>query len=264
MSTIIEHFLATRRQQPGVNHRYLSVPFAEGALGYHPAALSSQLFNYNMAQIIGGGMTPNLSTSLTVPGFSVTTGGTADATAYSTTGGLLMTLASDDNFDMTLDSSRAFTPTSGRWYFMLSRFQVSAITGEGFFLGFTTGAGDAALPFGTEYTDCLALKKAIASGDVYGRARGNSGTAVSTAAKLGTMVNDTEIEAGLLFYLHASNPQGYYFYNGAITEFSATQKTQLGAVLTTPPTMYATIHGTGVTGTNPTITVTSFLAGEIL
>jgi hypothetical protein len=36
---------------------------------------------------------------------------------------------------------------------------------------------------------------------------------------------------------------------------------QINALLTTPQTMYWTIHGTGVTATNPTMTITSFIAG---
>ena len=46
-----------------------------------------------------------------------------------------------------------------------------------------------------------------------------------------------------------------------ITAFTSDQLTQLAAILTSPPTMYWTIHATGVTATNPTLDVTSFLAG---
>lgn len=231
-----------------------------------PANLFAQLTEKNMAQLIGGGMTPNLSTTLVVPGFTVTTGGTGDVTGYSTTGGLVMTLASDDNFDMTLDSVLAVTPTTGKWYGMVARIQTSAVTGAGIKIGLTTGGGAAALPFGTNYTDVVAISKEIADASVVGTCRGNSGTAAASS-EFGDMVNDTEVEVGFAFYLHATTPQGYWSYKTAtaekatITAFTSSQLTQVAAILTSPPTMYWTIHGTGVTATNPTITVTSFMAG---
>lgn len=230
-----------------------------------PANMLSRMFEKNMAQIIGGGGNPNLGTSLTVPGYTVTTGGTADATAYSTTGGLLMTLASDDNFDMTLDSALNVTPTTGKWYSMLARITVSGATALGFKIGLTTGAGDAALPFGTNYTDVVAISKAIASANVVGTCRGNSGTAADSST-LGA-ISTTEVEVGFAFFLHATTPAGYWSYKTAaaetptITAFTSAQLTQVAGILTSPPTMFWTIHGTGVTGTNPTLNVTSFLAG---
>ncbi len=236
------------------------VPVEDKVAGMQPAFMVASLFGKNMAQIIGGGMTPNLSTSLTVPGFDVVTGGTSDATGYSTSGGLLMTLASDDNFDMTLDSELTFTPVTGKWYHLTARIGVSAITGIGFKIGLTTGGSAAALPFGTNYTDVVGFSKPIASAAMVGTVRGNSGTAADTGT-LATMVNATEIEIGFAFYLHATEPKGYWVVDGVETAFSAAQLAQVVAILTTAPAMFWTIHATGVTATTPTLTITSFMAG---
>ena len=158
-----------------------------------PANLFAQMFEKNMAPIIGGGLSPNFGTSLTVPGFTATVGGTGDATAISTTGGLLITCPTDDDFNMDFASVLAVTPTTGKWYGMTARIQVSAITGIGFRLGLGAAA---VLPFTTDYTDFVGISKPIASADVQGRCRGNSGTAAELATALGTMVNDTEVEVG--------------------------------------------------------------------
>ncbi len=250
---------------PSVYSRIMHLQDPSGDGFRLPANQFVAMTEKNMAQYIGAGVNPNLSTSLTVPGFTVTTGGTGDATGYSTTGGLLMTLASDDNFDMTADSALAVTPTSGKWYGMVARITVSGATALGFKIGLTTGAGDAALPFGTNYTDVVAISKAIASASVLGTVRGNSDTAADSAT-LGT-ISTAEVEVGMCFYLHATAPQGYFTYKAAtdtkptVTAFTAAQLAELALILTSPPTMYWTIHGTGVTGTNPTLNVTSFMAG---
>lgn len=229
-----------------------------------PANIFAQLFEKNMAPIIGGAYPVDVGT-LTVPGWTVTTGGTGDAIAAHTDGGLLLTAASDDNFDMTLDSVLAVTPTTGKWYSMVARITVSGATALGFKLGLTTGAGAAALPFGTNYTDVVAISKAIASAAVLGTCRGNSGTAADSGT-LGT-ISTAEVEVGFAFYLHATTPQGYFSYKTAtadaptFTAMTSDQLAQIAAILTSPPTMYWTIHITGVTGTNPTLAVTSFIAG---
>jgi len=236
------------------------VPLEDGSGGMQPALLVGNLLEKNMAPIIGGGLNQDYATSLTVPGWTVTTGGTGDATANATTGGLLATLASDDNFDMTLDSVLAVTPTTGKWYHLAARMQVSDATGIGFKIGLTTGGSAAALPFGTNYTDVVAFSKPIASAAMVGTCRGNSGTAADTAT-LATVVAATEIEIGFAFYCHATAAQGYWVVNDTVTGMSAAQLAQINALLTTPQTMYWTIHGTGVTATNPTMTITSFIAG---
>jgi hypothetical protein len=229
-----------------------------------PANLFSQLFEKNMAPIIGGGINQDYGTSLTVPGFTATVGGTSDATAYSTAGGLLITTPSDDDFNVNLESVLAVTPTTGKWYGMAARIQVSHATEIGFRLGL---GNSQALPFTTDYTDFFGISKAIASADVYGRVRGNSGTAAESSSALGTIVADTEIEVGVCVYLHASNPAGVFTYKTAsagvptVTPFTANQLTQLAAILTSPPTSYWNIHATGTTGQNRTMTVTSFIAG---
>lgn len=229
-----------------------------------PANLFAQLFEKNMAPIIGGGLNLDYSTSLTVPGFTATTGGTGDATAHSTTGGLLITTPSDDDFNMNLESVLAVTPTSGKWYGMAARIQVSHATEIGFRLGL---GNTQALPFTTDYTDFVGISKAIASANVLGRVRGNSGTAAESSSALGVIVADTEIEVGMCFYLHATQQSGYFTYKTAtadvptVTPFTADQLTQLAAILTTPPTSYWNIHATGTTGQNRTMTVTSFIAG---
>lgn len=263
MATTLNVRPQPRQGPPSIRNRWLHYQDTDGDGCRMPANLFARLFEKNMAPIIGGGSNINLGTSLTVPGFTATVGGTGDATAMSTTGGLLITCPSDDDFNMDFASVLAVTPTTGKWYGMLARITVSGATA----LGFRLGLGAAAvLPFTTDYTDFVGISKAIASADVMGRVRGNSGTAAETSAALG-VISTTEVEVGYACYLHATKPAGYFTYKTAaaetptVTQFTSDQLTQLAAILTSPPTMYHTIHATGVTGTNPTIDVTSFMAG---
>jgi hypothetical protein len=252
-----------REGPPSIRSRKLHFEDQYGDGHRLPANLFASLFEKDMAPIISGGICPDLSTSLTVPGFTVTSGGTADATAYSTAGGILITTPSDDDFNMNLESSLAFTPATGKWYGMVARIQVSHATQIGFRLGF---GNSQALPFTTDYTDFVGISKAITSANVLGRVRGNSGTAADTGT-LGAIVADTEIEVGFCCFLHATTQEGYFTYKTAtadaptVTAFTSDQLTQLAAILTTPPTCYWNIHCTGTTGQNRTMTVTSFMAG---
>lgn len=266
MSTNREVRYPTKKGPPSIRSRKLHFFDDDNNDGARlPANIVSRMFEKNMAPIIGGGV--GFGASLTAfPGWSITTGGTADALVDHTLGGILMTAASDSDFDMTLDSVMTVTPTTDKWYSMLARIQASADDGIGFKLGLTTGAGAAALPFGTNYTDVVAISKEIADATVVGTCRGNSGTAANSG-DLGDIADATEVEVGFCFYLHATKPQGFWYYKTltadapTVTAFTANQKTQVAAILTSPPTMYWTIHITGVTGTNPTLAVTSFLAG---
>jgi hypothetical protein len=253
-----------REGPPSISSRTQHFEDAKGDGHRLPANFFAQLFEKNMAPVIGGGMNLDYGTSLTVPGWTVTVGGTGDATAYSTTGGILLTTPSDDDFNVNLESVLTFTPTTGKWYGMAARIQVNHATE----IGFRMGIGNSqALPFTTDYTEFVGISKAIASANVMGRARGNSGTAAETAAALGVIVADTEIEVGFCFYLHATTPQGYFTYKTAtasdpsITAFTADQNAQVAAILTTPPACYWNINATGTTGQNRTMTVTSFIAG---
>jgi hypothetical protein len=224
---------------------------------YLPANLLANLFECDMGPQLGGQF------RYTAGDWTVTTGGTGDTQADAVTsgGGLLITAASDDNFDTTLDWTAVATPVSGKRYALLARIQVSDATGIGFRIGITTGGGAAALPFGTDYTDQVTISKAIASALVVGKVRGNSGTAADTGT-LGTIVASTEIEVGFEVYVHATTPAGAFFYNGVRTPMTADQLAQVVLLLTTPATCYWTIHVTGVTATNPTLLVTSLVAGR--
>jgi hypothetical protein len=233
------------------------VPVEDGSGGMSPAFLVGNLLEKNMAPIIGGGINQDYGTSLTVPGFTATVGGTGDATGFSTAGGLLITCPSDDDFNVDLASVLSVTPTTGKWYHMAARVQVSDATG----IGFKIGLGAAAvLPFTTNYTDVVAFSKPIASASVVGTCRGNSGTAADSAT-LHTAVAATEFEIGFAFYCHATAAQGYWVVNDTVTGMTAAQLAQINAILTTPPACFWTIHATGVTGTNPTMTVSAFIAG---
>jgi hypothetical protein len=200
--------------------------------------------------------------------WTITTGGTGDAQAQAITkgGGALITFASDDNFDTTLDGALGVPVlASGKRFGFVATLQVSDLDGIGWKVGFTTGGGAAALPFGTNYTDVFGFSKAILAGAVVGTARGNSGTAANSGT-LGTMADATEITIGMFGVAHATAPELSFYYGtpgggGAVTPATSDQLAQLAAHLTTPPTMLFTIHGTGVTGTNPTLTFREVLAG---
>lgn len=252
MATDKSLYISTHPGLIGVNKiAQFQVPHEDAQGGGLAAFRVGELLRKNTYPIIGGGHTYDAAA------WTIVTGGTGDAQAYSTAGGIVITAASDDNFDTTLTSVMGQAPASGKSIDMVARIQVSAITGIGFYVGFATGGADAALPFGTEYTDVVAINKPIASANVVGRARGNSGTAAVTGT-LGAMVNNTEIEVGMHFTPHATNPEGYFTYNGVVTPMTTSQLAQVVALLTTPQTMRAVIHVTGVTATNPTLTVSAF------
>ncbi len=254
-----------KKGPPSIDTRSVHIEDKNGDGFRLPANLLSQLLEKNMAPIIGGGFNRDYGTSLTVPGWTVVTGGTGDATAFSTTGGLLITLASDDNFDFTASSVLTVTPTAGKWYSMVSRLTVSGATALGFKLGLTTGGAAQALPFGTEYTDQVTISKAIASANVVGMVTGND-NADEVTGTLGA-ISTTEVEVGFAVYVHATNPAGYFSYKTAaaekptITPMTTAQLAQVVLLLTSPQTLYWTIHATGVTGTNPTLDIASFFAG---
>jgi hypothetical protein len=216
--------------------------------GRIPANILAQMLECNMGPIVGGGGHNNiyLASDWTVTGGGATGGAVATPTA-TPGGGILITYPSDSDFDTTLGHPApvpAASIVSGLWAFMACRIQVSSATGVGFRIGLSTGGAAAALPFTTDYTDFIGFSKAIASAPVTGRVRGNSGTAAASA----TLVS-------------SSTSSGSWWVDGVETAFSAAQLTALTDILTSPPAMYWTIHGTGVTATNPTMTVTSLLAG---
>lgn len=199
--------------------------------------------------------------------WTITTGGTGDAQAQATTpgGGELVTLASDDNFDTTHDSIVPIVLASGKRFGFVATLQVSDATGIGIKVGFTTGGSAAPLPFGTNYTDVFGFSKAIAAAALVATARGNSGTAANSST-LSTLVAATEVTIGMFGIAHATTPSLSFYVGtpsggGTVTAASADQLAQLAAHLTTPPTMYFTHHGTGVTATNPTYTIREILAG---
>jgi hypothetical protein len=231
------------------------VPPEDGLGSFLGSNAIAKLFRKNCFPTLGGGIPYSAAE------WTITTGGTGDAQAVAATagGGLLITYASDDNFDTTLDSIAPFTPATGKVFALAARIRVSDADGLGIKIGMTTGGAVAALPFGTNYTDVVAFSKPIASAALVGTVRGNSGTAADSAT-LATMVDATEITVAFWVKFHATEPAGAWYVDGTITPFTAAQLAQVVAILTTPPTMYATIHGTGVTATTPTLTVTSFAA----
>lgn len=255
MATSYDNYLAKTKHRTGFRHRKMRVPRQDGAGSHMSAYDQGAFFEKNTFPRVGGGL-PYVAT-----GWTVVTGGTGDAQAEAATagGGILITAPSDDDFDVTLTSVQAMTPAAGKVWSFLTRIQVSDADGIGFYVGFTTGGAAAALPFGTNYTDVVALRKAITDEEVLGHVRGNGGTAANTGT-LVTMENATEIEVGFTCKIDADNAWGEWYHDGQITQFSAAQLVQLEALLTTPQSMYATVHVTGVTSTTPTLTVTSLLA----
>ena len=224
----------------------------DGAGGGLASFITGQLLEKNCFPIIGG------HTPYTAAQWTLHNSGTGAAIAEATTagGGILITCPSDDDFNISLQSKQLWTPAEGKLVVMAARMRVSAITG----IGFSVGIGNTQVQnFTTDFTDQVMIRKAILSADVYGRVRGNSGTAADTAAALGTMVNDTEIEVGLWFKLGstAALSQGGFLYGGTFTNFTDDQRTQAFAILTSPPSAYFTVNATGVTGTTPTMTVTA-------
>jgi hypothetical protein len=171
MATEYNHYEALHPGQMNVqavkNHH---IPLGEPG-GRMASTQVGALLNKNTFPIVGGGF------PYTAGSWTIVTGGTGDAQAEAATagGGVLITAASDDNFDTTLTSVQGITPATGKWLSMMARFQVSDADGIGFYIGLTTGGGAAALPFGTNYTDAIALRKAIAAATVTGHAREKQG-----------------------------------------------------------------------------------------
>lgn len=238
--------------------------FATTALGGRfPANIIAQMMECNMGPILGGGGANGLYTT---GDWTQVNGGTGDAAATATAtpgGGIIVTHPSDDDFNMCFDYPApipAANMVTGLWCFMLARIQVSHATQVGFRIGLTTGSAVQPIPFTTDYTDQITFSKAIASANVLGKVRGNSGTARDTAT-LATCVANTELELGFWCQLSSGTSSGSWWVDGTETAFSADQLTALTDILTSPPAMFWGWNGTGTTGNTPTMTVTSLIAG---
>lgn len=251
-----------REGPPSLRSRKMHFEDYQGDGHRLPANIFSALFDKNMAPIIGGGHSSAVWSITITPGFTPTVGGTGDVIADAVAGGIRITTPSDDDFNVNLESILAVTPTTGKWYGMVARIVASDATGIGFKLGL---GNSQALPFTTNYTDCVVISKAIASASVLGQCRGNSGTAADSAS-LGTL-STTEVEVGFAVYVHATEAQGYWSYKTAaadeptFTAFTSDQNAQVALLLTTPTTCYWNINATGVTATTPTLDLVSFIAG---
>lgn len=237
---------------PSWRIRDYQVPFEDFVGGFMPANLPAMLLAGQATGWYGpfGPSTNRWTTTLTGTGAAV-------ANAAVEGGGILFTTGSSSTFNTNLESVMTFPAVTGRTYGGAFRLQVSAHTGIGFNLGF---GNSQVLPFTSEYTDFVGIRKAIASGDVYGGAIGNADAFTETSAKLLTMVDAAEIFIGFSYYLDATAPYGQFWYYDSTNlkfvavEFRAAINTEVGKILTTPPTMYANANFTGVTGTNPTAT----------
>jgi hypothetical protein len=261
MSLDFKAYMPTHPGRLGVvKQADLRVPEEDGLCSWLPATIAA-LRSGQFYTVADSGF------RYTAGDWTITTGGTGDAQAQATTagGGEQVTLASDDNFDTTHDSIVPIVLASGKRFGFVATVKVSDATGIGIKIGFTTGGSAAALPFGTNYTDVIGFSKAIAAAPIVSTVRGNSGTAANSGT-LATMVAATEITIGCFGIAHATTPSLSFYVGtpsggGTVTPATADQLAQLAAHLTTPPTMYFTHHGTGVTATNPTYTIREILAG---
>src|SRR3990167_7701412 len=161
MATTRNQRHAIKRGPPSTRGRILHLQEPDGDGHRLPANLFAQMFEKEMAPIVGGGRQTGVGLTAAI-GWALTVGGTGDALADDVGGGILITTPSDDDFNMCLESLLAVTPTSGKWYGMVARIQASHATQ----LGFRLGLGDSqALPFTNDYTDFVGISKAITSTD---------------------------------------------------------------------------------------------------
>lgn len=226
--------------------------------GGFPANLLAALFSMNMFTSVGG-MFPYAS-----GGWTVTTTGTSAAAAQAATagGGVKLTAGSDSTFNTNLQSIGIWTPVASKRVIALGRVQASDITTVGFEFNIGNSQVD---PATTNYTDVVGIKMAVGAGTTVGKVRGNSGTEATVA--LSTLAATTDMFVGLTFTLNATAAlvDGGFFMGSNLmtatyTPFTADQKSQAAAILTTPPSMYLNLHAKGSAG-NPTVTYTSAIAG---
>jgi len=202
-------------------------------------------------------------------GWTETKSGTGAGLAQSTAegGGALLTAPSDGSFNINMQSIFKFPFVTGRHFGFGAIIELSDIAGVGFSIGF---GNSQAAPFGTEYTDFIGVRKAIAGATVLGKVRGNSDTAADTPA-FATMANATRLYVGGWFIPDSSSDTGsvgeFIVHDGTTPghiELTAAQKAQLHKYFTTPPSTYANINMTGTTGNNPTMNVVraAFFSGN--
>lgn len=225
------------------------------------AFLTGMLFEKNTFPVVGG-LFP-----YTAAQWTVTATGTGAAAAQATTagGGIKLTCGSDSTFNTNLQSIEAWTPVANKRFVAMCRVQTSDITTVGF--EFNVGSSQVD-PATTNYTDVIGLKMAVGAGTVIGKVRGNSGTQATTGT-LTTLVAATDHFMGFTFTLSATDSlvDGGFFVassgagikSATYTAFTAAQKAQAAAILTTPPSMYVNLHAKG-SASNPTVTFTSALA----
>jgi len=219
--------------------------------GGFPDNLLAQMVGMRTLVLTGGGI-PYVSGS-----FSETKTGTSAAIAQATSdsvGSLLYTAGSDSTFNTTGISVPLWTPVAGKRIIGIAKLQVSSITAVGFDFAIGNTQVD---PHTTNYTDGIGIRMAVGAGTTTYKARGNSGTEVTQAGT--TLTAATDICMAFTAVLNASADlcdlgfwMGTTFKSMTHTPGNATQKAQLAAILTTPPSMYGILAAKGSTG-NPTV-----------
>jgi hypothetical protein len=220
--------------------------------GGFPDNVLAQMVNMRTLLLTGGGF-PYVAGS-----YSETKTGTAAAIAQATgdsVGSLLHTAGSTSTFNTTSISVPLWTPVAGKRIIGLARLQASDITTVGFDFAIGSSQVD---PHTTNYTDGIGIRMAVGAGTTTLKARGDSGTEVTQAGT--TLAATTDMCMAFTATLNATAAlcdlsfwMGSTFESMTHTPGSATQKAQLAAILTTPPSMYGILATKGSAG-NPTVT----------
>ena len=249
MATTKNDYLSTKPTDKVIQHKDVRIPkMSTGA--YLAANKIAEMFEKNVFPRIGFGH-PYVAAQWTVD-----TAGTGGAVAESSVagGGILLTTASDAAFNNNHQSVQIWTPAAGKIVSCWARVTPNDVDK----IGFKIGIGDAqADPFATNYTDCVVISKAVATGIVTGAVRGNSGTQ-AVSGTLVTMTDASTADLGFWFSIGTSatvGTAGAWYCNGTWTGFTAAQCVQLFAILTTPPSVYFNVNATGTTGGNYTLQV---------
>lgn len=243
----------TQRLYAG-SHKDRHIP-KDSAGAYLAENIAGEIFEKNVFPKIGVGH------AYTAASWTVTTGGTGIAVAEASTagGGILITCPSDDGFNAGFQSVQLWTPAANKVVACFARFSVADVDKTGFYIGLGDSKATNLLPFSTEFTDGVMIRKAITATAIVGAAVGNGGTLRSTAT-LATATDGAIYDVGFWFRIGSSatvGTAGKFYVNGTWTPFTALQCAELYAMLTTPASVYFTVGATGTTGTNQTMTVIS-------
>lgn len=239
---------------PEMDPSRLHFAFGDHLFGGHPANELARLMGKRTHWTLGNGVyIPSITATATNYPLAITitdnAGGATGSVGYDSAGVLVLTV--DDANTAEIRAKAIELPSvlsniqAGKPMHVCAGMRIAStdVAHIGYAFGLGVNASAASGLVGNDHTDELIIRKGVAAGTVTGRVRGNSGTAAASA----TLITQTAsvysvVGFSALIGSTAAECAGFFYANGTKTQFSDDQKTQLFAMLTTPPQLAFFFH----------------------